>query len=255
MLFRSEELIGAKQNRVLNTTILLEKKIKTTIPVSCVESGRWDYRTERFSSSDRVAPASLKFNKNMTVTDNLKKSKGMSFRSDQGQVWDDVSRYMNEAKVISPSQAMSDVYEKRRDNIDNYLKEFKITEQQNGMIVFMNGKLTGFEYISNISAFSKLYDKLIRGYAMDAMINPSDKKTNGYEEIAQNFLTKIQSAKEDVFKSVGIGSDHRLEANDFVGSALISETEVIHLSILMKNLASTTEPEMKTRPYIRRTIR
>ena len=41
LLLNGEELLGAKQNRVLNLTVLAPPKCAITIPVSCVEAGRW----------------------------------------------------------------------------------------------------------------------------------------------------------------------------------------------------------------------
>lgn len=37
LLLDGEELIGAKQNRILNTTILIEANVTQKIPISCVE--------------------------------------------------------------------------------------------------------------------------------------------------------------------------------------------------------------------------
>ncbi len=45
LLYDGEELVGAKQNRILNLTVLVAAESVTPIPVSCVEAGRWDRRS------------------------------------------------------------------------------------------------------------------------------------------------------------------------------------------------------------------
>lgn len=47
LLIEGEELRGAKQNRTINTTVLLKEQSKTVIPVTCTERDRWSYRHHR----------------------------------------------------------------------------------------------------------------------------------------------------------------------------------------------------------------
>ena len=47
LLIEGEELRGAKQNRTINTTVLLKEQSKTVIPVTCTERDRWSYRHRR----------------------------------------------------------------------------------------------------------------------------------------------------------------------------------------------------------------
>src|SRR2546422_6853312 len=55
LLYDGEELVGAKQNRILNVTVLVAAQTETLIPVSCVEQGRWSARTAFFSSARHAA--------------------------------------------------------------------------------------------------------------------------------------------------------------------------------------------------------
>jgi hypothetical protein len=52
LLMDGEEPIAAKQNRVLNTTVPVAAQARLTIPVSCVEQGRWAYARRRFAPGD-----------------------------------------------------------------------------------------------------------------------------------------------------------------------------------------------------------
>ena len=44
LILDGTELHGAKQNRMVNVTVVVGKGTETEIPVSCVEQGRWAYR-------------------------------------------------------------------------------------------------------------------------------------------------------------------------------------------------------------------
>lgn len=63
-LVDGEDLIGARQNRILNICILMPAGTKLTIPVTCCEQGRWGYTGSRkFASSDSALFAKANANK------------------------------------------------------------------------------------------------------------------------------------------------------------------------------------------------
>ena len=52
-----EILVGAKQNRVVNVTVLVAAHSEFTVPVSCVEQGRWRYQSREFRSEYCATPS------------------------------------------------------------------------------------------------------------------------------------------------------------------------------------------------------
>ena len=61
LFLEGEQLVGAKQNRVLNTSVLIPARAKIKIPVSCVEQGRWRYSTGKFDSSKAMSSSMLRY--------------------------------------------------------------------------------------------------------------------------------------------------------------------------------------------------
>src|SRR3954449_8027516 len=60
LLYDGEELVGAKQNRILNVTVLVPAQTDIRIPVSCVEEGRWSARSENFAAARHAAYPELR---------------------------------------------------------------------------------------------------------------------------------------------------------------------------------------------------
>ena len=70
-----EELAGVKQNRIVNTTILVQGNATIVIPVSCVEHGRWSYDSPRFRSKERMMSSNLRAMKSEQVNYSIRSSK------------------------------------------------------------------------------------------------------------------------------------------------------------------------------------
>jgi ARG and Rhodanese-Phosphatase-superfamily-associated Protein domain len=93
LILDGEELVGAKQNRIVNTTILIQGNDTVVIPVSCVEHGRWSYDSPQFHSKERMMSSNLRAMKSEQVNYSIRSSG--EFRSDQSAIWDGIAKKAN----------------------------------------------------------------------------------------------------------------------------------------------------------------
>jgi len=228
LLLDGEELAGAKQNRVLNTTILIKEKSEIVIPVTCTEQGRWAYVSKTFHDSDTMMSTKLRMVKVQTVSDSLENSR--EFRSDQGTVWEGIRQMEHETQAESKTGAMKDVYEAKMAELDEYLKTFSCVPQQRGLLAFINGEVVGFDFISKEEAFRVLYPKLVKSYAMEAILQAKNEAPELKADAGKAFLEEAVQCEEKKYESVGIGWDYRFEGKNVVGSALAVADKVIHMA-------------------------
>ncbi len=238
LLLDGEELVGAKQNRVVNTTILLKKESETVIPVSCTEQGRWSYISEEFADSGTVLSPRMRTVKAASVTASLNASR--RYESDQMAVWDEIDDLSERAQARSATGAMRHVYQSRTKDLEKYLKTFKYVPHQKGLCVIINGETVGFDILSLEKTYQALHPKLVKSYAMDAILEDKQKSKISSSSKTRPFIEKARRSKEKKYKSVGQGTDHRFEGKAILGSALLYRKKVIHMAFFKTTESSKT---------------
>ena len=122
LLIDGEELVGAKQNRVLNLTILAAAGSEIVIPVSCVEQGRWSEVSKAFCASPRVHFAAGRAAKVASVSDCI--AQGQGAVSDQSEVWHHIAEKAARMDHHSETGAMADLFRHAEQDVDAYVRAF-----------------------------------------------------------------------------------------------------------------------------------
>ena len=224
-----EELVGAKQNRIVNATFLIAGQTEITIPVSCVEQGRWSYRSQKFASGKKVMPSSMRRVHQKVVAMSLEM--GAGFRSDQGMIWDELALKRERMAVHSSTGAMADLFEGQKDRLGEYLKAFRLVDCQIGAVFAINGEIVGLECFGHQQTFSKFFQKLVQSYALDALdwLEGGDNNQVSTESV-RHFLAGVQNAPCKLHPSLGLGENIRFESNSVSGASLVLDGRVVHLS-------------------------
>jgi hypothetical protein len=225
LILDGEELIGAKQNRIVNVTILVAPRSEIVIPVSCIEAGRWGYSRPGFAAAGRVLNQEIRFRKAEAVTRSLKERHTRS--ADQRAVWDGVDKTLFALGAASPTSALSDGFDSRASTIDGFLDAFKVQPAQIGLIYRIGGALAGLDLFGSETAFARAFSKLIRGSALQALAG-FDKDGNAQLD-DRPFLRVVLEAQADRFPAVGLGDEVRIDAGDIGGGGLELNSSLVHL--------------------------
>ncbi len=235
-LMDGDILEGAKQNRVLNTSVLLAPERKYTIPVSCVEQGRWNFVSHKFNSADYAAPFKLRSHKTYRIKENLANA-GTHF-SNQGEVWDDVEEYATIFNVKSSTSNLSDIYSEKQDDFKKFMASFQSTNGANGIAVFARKKLLSVDVFNRTDIYSEYFTKILKSVAFEIFsLKPEKEKITEAEAKfkTQDFFDVIEKTGKAKFPGVGVGNEYRFETKEFVGFSLNYEEHLVHLAGLSLN--------------------
>ncbi|MBA4186671.1 MAG: hypothetical protein C0467_01495 [Planctomycetaceae bacterium] len=229
LFLEGQELRGAKQNRVLNTSVLVAAKTQTVLPVSCVEQGRWRHVSKTFSSSDTHCSPKMRSVLKGSVSRSTRSGGGHS--SDQGAVWNEVSRQMSSLKAVSPTMAMADTMSAKKPEMDRAVAEVKYVEGAAGLVVAVGGKVVAVDLFDAPETCRKLWPQLVSGVALDAL-----EEKEGTAPQSSDVVAALDALRAGPWQSVppaGAGEEQRAEiAGRWHGSLLSLDGNLVHGSVV-----------------------
>ena len=230
LLFDGEELVGARQDRIVNTSILVPGARSIDIPVSCVERGRWRYRTARFAAGS-VLTHEMRRSKVMRVTMNLRRTG--TYDADQGAVWEEVAEYAERRGARSATGAYADVVAKDRARIEEHVAALPCASGQAGLAAYIGGELIGADVLGSAALYAALHARLVGALAAEAIDRPARGEGKRQVSLAMALAQAVRG-KALASKPPGLGTDVRLETARYTASALVHEGHVVHLALFAR---------------------
>jgi hypothetical protein len=234
LILDGEELVGAKQNRIVNLTILVAAEQTLHIPVSCVEAGRWARRSREFAAAGRAHYATGRARKLEQVSCAMRTSG--TRQADQGYVWQDIDEKSRRMKAGSATHAAAAMYERSRSKLDAFLEELEAVPRQAGAVFTINGIVAGLDVFDSQATWRKSMRKLVQSYGLDALDHAEARRHVGAREGGPDvtpqpevFLSALKQASRDRFPAIGVGEDVRIDGDSIVGGGLVVDGKVVHL--------------------------
>jgi hypothetical protein len=227
LLVEGETLVGAKQNRTLNVSVLVAANAKTVVPVSCLEAGRWG-KPKRATRSPRHAPSALRSAKTASVVRAAaNRGAGESRRSDQAEVWARVDGYAARFKVDSQTAALEDVHESIAPDVTRLVRDLRPAPEQRGVIVAIGSEVRSLDLFDKPDTLAAYWDGLVRGYAMDAL---GARRATATLADVKAFTAGLSEGRVTEAPGVGLGTELHVDSSRIVGTGLRWEGAICHFA-------------------------
>jgi hypothetical protein len=247
LLYEGEEVLGAQQNRTFDVSVLVGARSQLQVPVSCVEAGRWDggRHDEAFTPAPQAAYPALRRAKNRAAHASV--AAGSGPRALQHEVWEEVARKSERMSVASDTGAMHDIYDGRRERLDEFLGAIWLRDGQTGTLALIGGRPAVLDHVSRPDVFAALHAPLVQGYALDALEHVTDgggaSPARPGTHTAQAFLRHVLRSRITEHDGIGLGRDVRFLQPRVAGAGLVVGDELVQLTAFPQDAPGETAAE------------
>jgi len=220
LFLEGEEMRGAKQNRILRSSVLVAGRSRTKIPVTCVEKRRWRYESRKFRPGT-CCPPTLR---------HLLKGESPGAGYGQTQMWAEIQKRHLRLGVRSRSANLSDALDAYRESVDDLRHDLPFPKGASGIAVALGGKFVGIDLLDRPETLAKAWDRLVQGLVLDML----EARDTGRPPCATSIsarLYRVRNGKWQRVDSVGLGERFFAQDDDMLATALVVDEELLHLSV------------------------
>lgn len=230
LLLEGEELAGARQNRVINASILLPTKHSCRIPVSCVEEGRWSGTTDRFRASGISSSPRIRSSLRNSVTRSLHSKN--RHESDQSNIWHEIRSSFRTIGTTSATLAMSDANRTFQIEFEDLLQAVPYPDGANGIAVGLGGRVTSIDLFDKWQTCRNVWNSLLSAYVIDATQRVRMTDPLCCQDV-KNILKHSNDLRWRQVHVVADGSEYRSSTmQTMLGSVLCLNRSIIHGSLI-----------------------
>jgi hypothetical protein len=236
LLTDADVLVGAKQNRVMNKSMLLAPLSKTVIDVSCIERLRWQYTSQSFSNPGTVADPDLRKEKARTLSFGKNGPEDQKYET-QRAVWSHIHESINEQGCASRTESYSDLINYRMEREGNTFPACEPESGCNGFAVILDRKIISVDLFGREDVFSHYFPMLRDSAFRIASKGKKDKHLDQHEAYYRVLEAIDESEAATSIADTtysGAGSYNTIETEGFVGSILTFNGELIHNALFAK---------------------
>ena len=210
VLIDGEAIKGAKQNRIILNSAIIDQKSKTIVPVNCVEKGRWQYKTNEFekasfSLSPKIRNTKIEYLKNGCDS--------------QEAIWNEIDQLAEKENKNFLTSDLGEILNEKSQYTEDFLTKIFNTKC-NGFI--LQGIQNNFiELFYNRNICYQQITKNINGWMTEQeLLNKEIQKPN---LALNNFLfTEFQN-----YKNIGV-EESFITCNEKNGKAILFNNSLIH---------------------------
>jgi hypothetical protein len=225
----------------LTNSVLIPGRTEIRLPVSCVEQGRWDYRTREFRSGRWFASPKLRWVQRRAM--NRSPASHRNHSTDQSAVWREIHRKQRTLGVDSETRSLADTFAAISHDIAESCDRLRYVSRASGMLA-VGADMVVLDLFDKPSTCEKLWDRLVRGFLLDVLESRNAIDPPPGTSEAEELLCEMREAPWKRRRAVGDGQEYRAEMETGRSACrLVFQHRELHASVVgMRCRRRTLEP-------------